>query len=133
MDPQSGMQGTISLPFPAQILLPFPTFPDGVKNTCSQFSRKLFNQFENCLRIFIKEFEFYKCVRHDWRLLHNLLSIHFPGGKCINWNFFLKHSISLTLFNQFLSSFYQNYCTVPGHLMHVTDDLKNVGQRQHIQ
>ena len=43
-----------------KIVLPFLTFPGGVENTCSQFSRKLFNQFENYLRIFIKVLEFYK-------------------------------------------------------------------------
>ena len=63
----------IIVSFPT-ILLPFPPFPGADENTYSQFSRKLFNKFDNCLRM-IKVVEFYKSVRHERRLPHNLVSI----------------------------------------------------------
>ena len=52
-----------NLSFSLKILLSFSGFPGGLENTCSQFSRKLFNQFENCLQIMIKVLEIYeKCT-----------------------------------------------------------------------
>ena len=60
-DLQSGERGDeTSLYFPQKCCIFFPTFPSGVENTCCQFSRRLFNQFANCLRI--KVLEFYKKV-----------------------------------------------------------------------
>ena len=58
------------------ILLPFSAFP------YSQFSRKLFNQFENCLWIVITVLEFYK----KWMEVAAQLSLHFPVKKCVIWN-----------------------------------------------
>ena len=68
-DSQSVIRGT---KFP-KFVLPFPPFPGGVESTYSQFSPKLFNQCENCLRILIKILEFYQSMRHGKRLLHDLV------------------------------------------------------------
>ena len=83
-DPQSGMREQCKFILSPKNWLPFPTFSGGVENTCSQFSRKLVNQFENCLRIMIKVLVFYKrCAA--WTMVAKQLSLRFPGWKCINW------------------------------------------------
>ena len=41
-DFQTGVFGNMQIYHFPRILLPFPPFPDGVENTYSQFSRKLF-------------------------------------------------------------------------------------------
>ena len=44
-----------------------------------------------------------------------------------------KRLISPTPFNQFSSSFHQNYRTVSSHIILVTSDLENVGQYHNLQ
>ena len=78
-DTQSVMRGTIHVYIFHKILLPFPA---GVENTYNQLSRKLFNLFENCLRIVIEVLEFYKkCAA--WTEVAAQLSPRFAGGMCV--------------------------------------------------
>ena len=58
-----------------KMLLPFHALSDEADNTYSQFSRKLFNRFENCFQIVIEVLELYKSVLHEWRLPQNGVSI----------------------------------------------------------
>ena len=81
-DPQSGLLvDNTNLSLSPKIVLAFPRFPGGVENTYSQFSRKLFNHFENCLRILIKVLEFYEMCAARSEVAAQL-SLYFPGGKC---------------------------------------------------
>ena len=52
--------------------------------TYSLFSQKQSNQFENCLPIMIKVFEFYESVRHERRSLHNFVFIFHVDN--VTWN-----------------------------------------------
>ena len=117
-----------SLSFFPKILL-LPSFPGGMENTYCQFFRKLFNQFEKCLRTMIKVLEFYKkCA--SWLEVAAQLSLHFPDGKCVNWKNRKKNiGHLLTPFNWFSSNFYQKY----HHLILVTDDPENVGHGKNVQ
>ena len=93
--------------FSPKIVHPFPPFLGGVEKTYSQFTRKLFNQLENWLRIM----KFYK--KHAvWMEVTTQLRLHVPGGKCVTWN-----NISPTPFNRFSSSFHQIYNHASGHLI----------------
>ena len=74
-DLQSGIWGTIQVNLVSPKLCYL--YLSRVKwKTHSQFSQKLFNQFKNCLWILIKLLKFYKSVRHEQTLLHNLVSIY---------------------------------------------------------
>ena len=96
-----------SLSFYPKIVLPSPTFSNVVENTYWQFSRKLFNQFENCLRIMITVPDF--CKKCAARMaIAAQLSLHFPCGKCVTWKNWKKRWISTTSLNRFSSSFHQN-------------------------
>ena len=60
------------------------------------------------------------------------LSLYFPGGKC----YLEKHKKTLNIsdtIQPISSSFHQNYRTVAGHVILVTDDLQNVGQGNNLQ
>ena len=65
--------------FPHNFCFLFYFFYRWRENTYGQFSRKLFNKFDNCLQILIKVLEFYtKCV--VWKLWMEVaaqLSLHF--------------------------------------------------------
>ena len=101
------------------MLLLFPYFPSESENTCSKFSRKLFNQFEKCLRIMIKALEFYnKCSAG--------MDVAAQGGTCVTWKT-QRETLCTAVFKRFSPSFHQNDLTVSGHLILVTDDLENVG------
>ena len=74
----------INLSFFPKMLLHFPAFPAAVENKYSQFSRKMFNPFEKCLRIIMKAFVFYTKVS-AWTKVAAQLSLNFPGENVSPW------------------------------------------------
>ena len=64
-----------SLYFPAKLLIHVPHLPGRVV-AHSQHSRELCEKFENCARILINVLKVYKNVQHEWRLAHNVVSMH---------------------------------------------------------
>ena len=72
--------------FSLKLICLFLAVRGGVENAYrpSQFSRKLFNQFENCLRTVIKTLEFYK-MGTAWMAVSAQLSLHFPGYTFSRW------------------------------------------------
>ena len=107
------LEDDTGLYFPPRILLTLPVFPGRVENTYCQFSRKLFNQFENCLQIVITVLAFYKeCAA--WLEVTAQRSLHFPGGKCVTWKKTLNiYAISQRIFIKFSPKWYQ--CVWPSH------------------
>ena len=98
--------------FPKTMCFLFQLLEWNWKYMYSQFSRKIFNQFENSFRILIKALEFYKMSAAWLEVAAQKISIfqmeNVPPGKTEK-----KHWISLTLFNRFSSSSHQNNRTVP--------------------
>ena len=70
-----------------------------------------------------------KTVQHEWRLLHNLVSLF----KVENVSPRKKNWISPIAFNLFSSSFHQNDRNAGGCIILVTEDRENVGQGQNLK
>ena len=57
------------------------------------------------------------------------LSVHFPGGRCINW----KNRKKCEYLRRHSTDFHQVFTNVSDVLIHVIDDIENVGQGQQLR
>ena len=92
----------------------------------------MFSKFQNYLRIMIKVFEFNEMDGHFIEVAGQH-SRHVPGEKCIVWKKQQKTLNISDMIQAISSSLRQNNHTVSGHLMHISDDLENVGRGKNLQ
>ena len=122
------VRDNITLSFPKKLCFLFHLFQVEWKTHIVSFLKNCSTNSRIVCRSWSRYSSAIKNVWHERRLPHNLVS-NFKVEIVSPWKMRKKHWISPTPFNRFSLSCHRNDRTyMSGHLMLITDDLKNVGK-----